>query len=384
MDFENPAAWTTSFETFFAQFGAFYQRSETRESARLYMRGLLAEVKRKNSWQLAERLGLTTPHPLQRLLNEGQWDAAAVCQRLRQSVIGELGDEPGVGVIDESGVVKWGKKSAGVARQYCGRVGKVENCQVGVYLGYVAPTGAALLDRELYLPEAWCVDRARCRAAKIPDDVPFRTKPELAQTMLERAWEEGIALQWVVGDTLYGNSPGLRDAIDRQERYYVLAIGTQHHVLTSDQSPLALNTLRQHIPATAWELMCFHLGERGPIWYEWTALRVRMPNDTVGEQWLLLQRTLDTPAEYTFHLSHAPAETPLPDLAAVALARHPIEEVIEEVKSEVGLADYEVRHWHGWYRHITLVLLAHTWLKLIQHHQREKKSAPHLALPKFG
>ena len=155
MDLESSAAWARSFEDYFKQFRALFQRSETRQSVQCYLRGLLAEVKRKNTWQMAEVLGLHDPHPLQWVLNEALWDAAAVRRQLRQAVIEQLGYEPGIGVIDESGFVKWGDKSAGVGRQYCGRAGKVENCQVGVYLGYVAPTGAAFLDSRLYLPQAW-------------------------------------------------------------------------------------------------------------------------------------------------------------------------------------------------------------------------------------
>ena len=294
-------------------------------------------------------------------------------------VIQRLGYAPGIGVIDESGFGKWGDKSAGVGRQYCGRAGKVENCQVGVYLGYVTPTGAAFLDCQLYLPQAWCEDRARCQTAKIPDGVTFQTKPQIAQALLEQAWAEAIPLQWVVGDTLYGNSPGLRDAIQHHGRYYVLAIGAHHHVMPIEQrQTLPLNSLVTELPEADWQRLCFRMGEKGLIWYEWLALRVTLANDTVGEQWLLIQRTLGKTSTYTFWLSNAPLQTPITELAAVALARHPIEHLLEEAKGEVGMADYEVRHWHGWHRHMTLVLLAHTWLKLLQHDQREKKTTASL------
>jgi len=379
MDIEAPEAWLESFETFFASFSSHFLRSETRNSVKLYMRGLLADVNRKNSWQLAEAMGLSDPHRLQRVLNEALWDADTVCQTLRQVIIDQIGYEPGIGVIDESGFAKWGQKSVGVARQYCGRLGKVENCQVAVYLGYVSATGAAFLDRELYLPQAWCEDQDRRRAAKIPDTVAFQSKPQLAQTMLERAWQEGIPLQWVVGDTLYGNSPSLREAIHGQNRYYVMAIGSHHHVIQlGEAQPIGLTTLLQSLPASVWEEMCFRISEKGLIWHEWTAVPVMMPNDNIGEQWLLIQRTVDHEPVYTFYLSNAAKETSLATLATVAVSRHPIEELLEEAKGEIGMADYEVRHWHGWYRHMTLVMLAHTWLKLLQHQQREKKSVARL------
>ena len=172
-----------------------------------------------------------------------------------------MGFEQGISVIDESGFVKWGNKSAGVARQYCGRLGKIENCQVGVYLGIVTAQGAAFLDCQLYLPQSWCDDRQRCRAAHIPDDVTFQTKPQIAQAMLEQAWDEGLPMQWVVGDTLYGNSPKLRQAIHQAERYYVLAIGSHHHLqqMPSEQR-IALQTLTQNLSVADWERLCFRLG----------------------------------------------------------------------------------------------------------------------------
>lgn len=379
MDLENPDAWSTSLETFFGYFAQFFQRSETRENAQRYMRGLLADVKRKNSWQLAEAMGLDDPHPLQRVLNEALWSTDDVLHQLRQITIQQLGYEPGIGVIDESGFVKWGDQSAGVARQYCGRLGKVENCQVGVFLGYVAPTGAAFLDGQLYLPQGWCDDRERCRQAKIPDTVAFQTKPQIAQAMMERAWDEAIPMQWVTADTLYGNSPGLREAIHRANRRYVMAIGSHHRVIQGDgEPPIALHRLVDSLADPVWERLYFRLGEQGVIGYDWTRMRISMLNDEIGEQWLLIQRTLDEEPTHTFWISNAPLDIPLVDMVAVALSRHPIEELLEEAKGDVGMADYEVRHWHGWHRHMTLVMMAHTWLKLLQHDQREKKSPTHL------
>jgi len=379
MEIENPSAWSESFTTFFSTFRNHFLRSETRDSVQLYMRGLLADVPRKNGWQLAEAVGLPDPHSLQRVLNEAKWDTDEVCQTMREMTINEIGYAPGIGVIDESGFIKWGKKSAGVARQYCGRWGKVDNCQVGVFLGYVSDTGAAFLDRELYLPKAWCEDEERCRAAKIPEHVIFQTKPQLAQTMLERAWSEGIPMQWVVADALYGNSPQLREAVDTHGRYYVMAIGRRHQVIQQvSTQAIPITELVNSELTNPWEKLCFRISEKGLIWHEWAAFRITMPEDTIGEQWVLIQRTLDNEPEYNFYLSNAPQDTTLITLATVAVSRHPIEELFEEAKGEVGMADYEVRHWHGWYRHMTLVMLAHTWLKLLQHQQREKKPSASL------
>ncbi|MBZ0303579.1 MAG: IS701 family transposase [Anaerolineae bacterium] len=281
---------------------------------------------------------------MQRVLNEALWDAAAVRRQLRRAIIQQLGYESGIGVIDESGFVKWGDKSAGVGHQYCGRVGKVENCQVGVYWGYVAPTGAAFLDCRLYLPQAWCDDRARCQAAKIPDDVPFQTKPQIAQAILKQAWAEDVPMQRGVGDTLYGNSPGLREAIHHHQRYYVLAIGAPHQVMPADHRQIiSLHTLVSRLAETDWERLCFRVGAKGLIWYEWQAVRITLANDTIGEQWLLMQRPLDEKSTYIFWLSNAPVDTPIVTFAAVALARHPLEHLLEEAEGQVGMADYEVR-----------------------------------------
>ncbi len=379
MNVENANDWDTSLKQFFEPFAEHFLRSETRTNVQRYMRGLLAEVPRKNGWQVAEAVGLSDPHPLQRVLTGAKWEDTTVRGQLRQVVVQSMGSETGIGVLDESGFVKWGNQSAGVARQYCSRVGKVENCQVGVYLGYVTASSAAFLDCRLYLPQSWCDDCDRCQRAQIPDEVTFQTKPQIAQAMLERAWEEGLPLHWVVGDTLYGNSPALRQAIHQRERSYVLAIAAHHHVQPMPSAQvMALQDLPQALPNQGWERLCFRLGEKGPICSDWQALRVRMSNDTIGEQWLLVQRSLTETPQYRFFLSNAPPNTDLVDLVAVALSRHSIEALFDEAKSEVGMADYEVRHWHSWHRHMTLVMLAHTWLKLIQHAQREKKSSARL------
>ena len=378
MDLAQSSDWAAAFETFFAPFGHHFPRSESRMSAQQYIRGLLSEVQRKNSWQLAEAVGLTNPHPLQRLLREVPWDVEAVRAQMRQTVLNQLGYEPGIAIIDESGFIKKGDKSAGVGRQYCGRVGKVENCQVGVFLGYAAPLGAAFLDRALYVPQDWFADRDRCQAAGIPDEVNFQTKPQLARMLLERAWDAGFPMKWVVADSLYGNSPALRQAIDQAGRFYVLGLGAQHRVQLADGQTVGLSQLIEQQAAEPWPRFCFHLSEKGSVWSEWQAWRVQLPNDELGEQWLLLRREPDTYSDYRCYLSNAPVETTLPDLVAVALTRHSIEHLLEEAKGETGLADYEVRSWSGWYRHITLSLLAHTFLKLIQHTEREKKSVAHL------
>jgi SRSO17 transposase len=376
MELRHLASQIADLETFLASFASCFPRREVRTTASRYVRGLLADVQRKNGWQLAEEVGLSDPHALQRLLNEAKWDDASVRRQMRQVTIAQIGYDPGVGVLDESGFVKWGQKSAGVARQYCGRLGKVDNCQVGVYLAYVAPTGAAFLDAQLYLPKAWTDDRERCQAAKIPDEVDFQTKPEIAQVMLENAWTEGIAMQWVTGDTLYGNAPGLRHSIHAHQRYYVMEIGQHHRVTLASGQPIKLSDMPEVLADADWERLCFRLGEKGILADDWQRQQVILEADAdvIGEQWLLVRRSGKQQPTYRFYLSNAPLDTSLDDMVAVSHSRHRIEDLFREAKSEVGMADYEVRHWHGWHRHMTLVMLAHTWLKLVQHREREKKS----------
>jgi SRSO17 transposase len=312
---------------------------------------------------------------MQRLLYGADWDENGICQALRAQSGRQLGWEPGIGVIDESGFVKKGECSAGVARQYCGRVGKVENCQVGVYLGYVAPQGHALLDRELYLPKEWCTDPVRREKAKIPASVSFATKPQLALQMLERAWAEGLPIAWVVGDSTYGNSPDLRTAIAKAGRYYVMEIPKTARVRTDSQAAWqTVAALTVALPADAWTRYALNLSEQGLRWYDWTAQRVASATDDLGEQWLLVRRSVSEPLDFTYCLSHAARETPLHVLAEVAGSRYHIEHLLEEAKGSTGLADYEVRTYPSWYRHMTLALMAHTWLTLLRQTDAQKNA----------
>lgn len=362
-------SWQASFEAFMSAYDDCFLRSETREKAKLYVRGLLADVKRKNGWQLAETLNMPNPHPLQRLLNEAKWEAAEVQAQQRQQIYHQVKEE-GVLEIDESSFVKKGKKSAGVAHQYCGHLGKVANCQVGVFITLSTPTLSAFLDCHLYVPQSWWEDEQRRHDAQIPDAVVFQTKPQLAQAMLDTVWQEGVQARYVTGDTLYGNSPNLRHFIDDRGYVYVLGIGSHHHVI-HDNSRHELLTLAQTIPDGEWEEMAFTLADTGWVGYEWTRCRIELVSDPTHPQWLLIRRNADD--EYDFFVSNAPRDTSLSELVAVALTRHQIEQCFEEAKDQLGLADYEVRTWHGWHRHMTLCFLAHTWLTMMRGQQREKK-----------
>lgn len=355
------------FESFQAQFGRFFKRSETRTRVSAYIRGLLAEVGRKNGWQLAEKMGAADPQGFQRLLYEAKWEHEAVRDQLQGMIVERIGHADGVGIIDESSYVKKGKKSAGVSRQYCGRIGKVENCQVGVGLAYLSSEGRALIDQRLYLPQAWCDDPDRCRAARIPDEVMFQTKPQMAQQMLVDAWHNGVPMKWICADTVYGNSSRLRQAIAATNRCYVMGITPNQRVKPLGYAqPQKISQLTPVLGAQDWQVLGNAWGEDGERVYKWTSLRVTAPTDDLGEQWLLVRRDPQDTNPVRFFLSNAPVDTSLLTLVSIALARHQIEQIFEEAKSHTGMADYEVRHWHSWHRHMVLVMMAHTWLTLFQ------------------
>ena len=227
MTLEEMEAWREDFEAFHARFAHLFARREPREQAAKYMRGLLAPVQRKNGWQVAEAVGDARPDRTQRLLYQAKWDADAARDELQAFVVETLGHPEGIGIIDETGFLKKGTHSVGVKRQYTGTAGKVENCQIGVFLAYVTPKGQTFLDRRLYLPREWCEDRERRRKAKVPEEVVFQTKPELAIEMLQHAWERGVPMRWVTGDEVYGDNPKVRAAIRAEEgHYYVLAVSS--------------------------------------------------------------------------------------------------------------------------------------------------------------
>jgi len=358
--------------------GLHFRRAEARKRAGRYLHGLLASVDRKNGWQMAEELGEANAHGVQRLLQEADWDEQAVRDELRTYVMEQLADEQGVLVVDETGFLKKGKKSAGVARQYSGTAGRRENCQVGVFLLYASPKGAAFIDQALYLPQEWTEDRVRCREAGIPDEVAFATKGELAQQMLERAFAAGVAAQWIVGDTVYGYDE-LRIWLDEQEKNYVVAVPETHLVwVAGRQQPIGL--LAALLPPEAWVVLSAGEGSKGARLYEWAWLQLPEQSEEASGRgrWVLIRRSLSDPSKRAYYRAAGPAQTTLPELVRVAGSRWKIEEGFEQAKGEVGLDQYEVRAFRAWYRYITLALLAHAALVVMQGQAREqgKKAEP--------
>ena len=344
---------------------SYFERTEPRQRAMAYLRGLLSPAERKNSWQLAEVSGDTTPYAFQHLLRRALWDPEAVRDELRCYLIQHLGDPEAVLVIDETGFLKKGRHSAGVARQYSGTAGRIENCQIGVFLGYASRLGQALLDRELYLPKEWTDDPARCQQAGIPEDRQFATKPQLARQMLQRARAAGVPARWVTGDSVYGNDRRLRLWLEAQPWAYVLAVSGQAYVWLGWQQR-QVKTLLAALPEDGWTRLSAGDGAKGPRWYDWQWLPLADPVDPQWRRWLLVRRSMSAPQEMTAYMVFAPPVTALEEVVRVAGSRWTIESGFEAAKGEVGLDHYEVRSWTGWYRHITLVMWAYALLSVLR------------------
>jgi SRSO17 transposase len=317
-------------------------------------------VERKNGWQLAEALGDRTPDGVQDFLARAHWDAEAVRDDLRDYVVEHLGDPEAVLVVDETGFLKKGVRSVGVQRQYTGTAGRVENSQVGVFLAYAGRHGLALIDRALYLPEAWAADRARREEARVPEATAFATKPKLALAMLERARAAGVPFAWIAGDSVYGADSAVRRWAERHQRGYVMAV-------TSGQS-LGRKPVTEWLGDVSpedWHRLSAGDGAKGPRLYDWAY--VPYPGAAPGwRKGLLVRRPIDRPDDLTFYLTQAPEAADLATLVRVAGSRWSIECCFEQAKGEVGLDQYEARTWIGWHRHITLAMLAHAYLAVLR------------------
>jgi SRSO17 transposase len=335
----------------------YFARSWSRQRALAYLQGLLSEAERKNSWQVVEVCGEPTPYGFQYLLSRADWDADAVRDELRTYSMQHLGDPNGVLVLDETGFLKKGRHSAGVTRQYSGTVGKVDNCQIGVFLSYASRLGYALLDRELYLPQEWTDDRERCRQVGIPEDRRFATKPQLARHMLARAFAAGVPAKWVTGDSVYGDNRPLRQWLEAQPQAYVLAVSGKEYVWLGAQQR-QVKTLLASLPVEGWTRLSAGDGAKGPRWYDWRWLPLADPVDPTWRRWLLVRRSLSEPTDLTSYVVFVPQPTTLEEVVRVAGSRWTIESSFEAAKGEVGLDQYEVRSWTAWYRHMTLAMWA--------------------------
>ncbi len=389
------------FQDFHAYFAPLFGRREARDHSRHYLQALLAQSEERRN---AENLSETVPasaRVMQRFLAESPWDDDAVIGRLQEYLSPRLGHPEAVWVLDGSDFPKQGRKSAGVARQYCGRLGKVASCQAGMFLAYVSPLGRALVDKRLYLPESWTSDKDRCEAAGVPEERQgYRSKTQLALKMVERALERGhLRAGWVVGDDAFGMSQSFREGLAALGMRYVLDVpgGTtvwplepawtspEHQGTGRPRKPRLVGGQRRtmeersdELPEEAWREITVAEGSQGPRSYLFSAQRVRPTSRRKpGEiHWAIYRRNLDG-SEPRYYLSNAPEATPLETLAYVGGSRWRIETEFETEKSDVGLDEYETRTWAGWHHHIALCLLGGAFLLSLQQDWGGKDAPDH-------
>ncbi|MFH9402603.1 IS701 family transposase [Streptomyces sp. NPDC017638] len=364
-------------ESVFARVAGRFSRVDLRWRMRDYVRGLLAPVERKNGRQLAEYAGHRGPAGFQHLLNGASWDADAVRDDLQQYVAERLGTPDGVLIVDDTGFLKKGTASAGVQRQYSGTAGRTENCQIGVFAAYASSKGRALVDRELYLPKSWTMDADRCGAAKVPDSRGFATKGELARAMILRALASPLPIAWVTGDCAYGQEWRMRRTLEEAGIGYVLAVPK------SQQLHAPFGRIDQAIADAAdqaWERRSCGDDAKGSRLYDWAAARLPViavfdGDRPTHQRWVLARRSPARPEESAYYLAYAPNGTSITDLVRIAGSCWAIEEAFQAAKNECGLDQYEVRRYPGWYRHITLAMLAHAFLAAVAAQTTERGAA---------
>lgn len=365
-------SWDAGLEDLLARFAGRFSRVEPRRRAFAYVRGLLSPLERRNGWTLAEQAGDAGPDGMQTMLCSTAWDPDLVRDDVRDHVVEAIGDPGAVLIVDETGFVKKGVRSAGVQRQYSGTAGRIENCQIGTFLCYASGKGRALIDRELYLPASWTGDRDRCRAAAVPDDVEFATKPQQARAMLARAITAGTPFSWFAADEAYGQNPGLRGWLQEQDVAYVMATRCDDEVASGLFTVTRVDRLVATLPAGAWQRLSCGDGAHGPRSYDWarTPIRAVFPHGRRG--WVLARRSVSKPGEVAYYVCFGRRGTRLRELVRVAGARWAVEESFQTAKNEVGLDQYQVRRYDAWYAHVTLAMAAVAFLVATRAAEAEK------------
>jgi len=395
-----------SFTAFHRAFAPLFGRPETVDHSEQYLRGLLVQqTDRRNAENVSEAVEGVGPRALQRFLSEAPWPSARVIDRLQAQVGRRLSEPGGVFIIDGSEFPKQGQKSVGVTRQYCGRLGKVANCQAGVFLSYASDQGHTLMDGRLYLPREWAEDRPRCGEAGVPEGVTYQSKADLALASLRQARRAGhLTGRWVTADEDYGKVPTFRDALDAEGWWYVLeAPGTtpvfdrhaksevpagsgkgrrpsRPRLLEGEPGPQAVAALAEGLGTDDWRVLTVAEGAQGPRRHRFAAQRVWESREGLPGRacWLVMRRNLDG-SEPKYYLSNAPSDTPLAELARVGAMRWCIETDLQTAKGEAGLDEYEVRSWQGWHHHIVLAMLAVAFLLMLRLDWGEKDAPDHLA-----
>jgi SRSO17 transposase len=354
--------------------GPLFRRSEPRQQIALYFEGLIGSAERKNGWQLAEHAGDAVPWRMQALLGRTVWDEERARDICRDYTLEQLGDPDGVLVVDETGFIKKGQHSVGVSRQYSGTAGRIENCQVGVFLSYASRHGHALIDRRLYLPKEWAEAVDRREAARVPDDVVFTTKPKIAAAMIAQALDAGVFCAWVLGDAVYGSDKRLRVMLEEREKPYVLAVRSDERFMMAGFKTQTAEALADAVGEQDWSRLPAGAGSKGPRRYDWARVRLFRLQSPPWDHWLLIRRSIAKPQERAYYVTYGPDATELKELAAVAGLRWTIEECFQSAKGEAGFDHYEARSWHGWHRHITLSMLALAFLAGLRSRLKQAQS----------
>jgi SRSO17 transposase len=368
--------WAASLREAKARMRPLFAQERMARSAGLFLDGLLGPERRKTGWMRAEAAGDAGPWRQQAILGRGRWEADALRDVARQYALEALADPGAVLVVDETGFLKQGKASCGVARQYTGSAGKITNCQIGVFAAYVSRHGHAFVDRALYLPEAWADDPARRAAAHVPQGVRFATKPRIALAMIERAIAAGAPFPWVAADTVYGVGE-VEMALRRAGKGYVLGVTGAHHVHSWGVLPTIAGTADEvaaDLPFSAWRRLSAGAGTKGPRLHDWAYLQLAHLGageyvagaEGLWTRGLLVRRRL-AEGDLAFFTTWCPAGTPIEALVAVEGRRWAIEDAFETAKNELGLDHNETRSWHGWHRHVSLVMLAFAVLAVARH-----------------
>jgi SRSO17 transposase len=365
------AGWLAEFDTGFAAIAGRFGRVEPRRRARAFLLGLLSNLDGRSCWQVAEQAGDGSPHAMQRLLGEAVWDADQVRDDVRGYVLDALGDPGGVLILDDTGDLKKGVHTVGTQRQYTGTAGRIENAQVAVFLAYACPRGSTLIDREIYLPEAWTDDPDRCAAAGVPEQVRSATKITLGRRMLARALDAGVPAAWATADECYGGDRHLRRDLQARGLGYVLAVAKSHRVTTRpEQGPVRADRLATALPARRWNRISAGSGSRGERYYDWAWIAITPPADEAGGcHWLLIRRRIGD-GELAFYRCFSPQPVPLRVPVTAAGTRWNVQTCFQTSKT-VGLDEHRVRRWDSWYRHTTPVMLAHAILTVIAARERD-------------
>jgi len=399
-------ALVTDLEAYAAQFRSCFARAAQGAWAHRYLQGLVSDQPRKSIEPMALAHGFPI-RSMQAFIAESPWRTAPLVHQHQQLVAQTLGDDDGVLLVDESGMPKQGVHSAAVAPQYCGALGKLATCQVGVFVGYASQKGYTLLDGQLFVPECWfdAAHAALRQDVGMPAELTFLTKPQLAVQVVRAIVERAtLPVRWVAADALYGDSPAFRDAIAEERLWYFTEVAcstliwrrhpavivplwlgkgrkpTKQRLKTPTNRPYRVDGLLRRLPKTVWVRSTIKEGSKGPIVCDFAFVRVREARGSLPgpRLWLIIRRNVAAPSEVKFYLSNAPEDIEVVRLVRMSGMRWPIELTFEESKGEVGMDQYEMRSWIGWHHHMTLVMLAHHFLVWVRVRWRDR--APALTL----